>query len=136
MVSSFIVLKHMLIAYRLKTLHCLLWHSIIPVTIYEKNNNVNRRVKVSGGLNNLFQLIIFSIHAHGKWFLKNCISFLWSEDILVIGYNMVSFLHNFMENMSVLSVLTKRNVLFNNEHLKSIWFFWLIDKEFDLNYYF
>jgi len=31
---------------------------------------------------------------------------------LVTGYNLVSFLHNFMENISV---LTKRNVLFNNE---------------------
>ena len=44
--------------------------------------------------------------------MKNCISFLWSEEIIVIGYNSVSFLHNFMENISV---LTKCNVLFNNK---------------------
>ena len=42
---------------------------------------------------------------------------------------MVSFLHNFMENISV---LTKSNVLFDNEYLILIWFFLLIDNEFDL----
>ena len=54
---------------------------------------------------------------------------LWSEEIIVIGYNLVSFLHNFIENISVLK---KYNVLFNNEHLILIWFFLLIDNEFDL----
>jgi len=37
----------------------------------------------------------------------------WSGEIIVIGYNLVSFLHNFMENISV---LTKCNVLFDNKH--------------------
>ena len=50
-----------------------------------------------------------------------CISCLWSEEIMVIEYSLVSFLQNFMENISV---LTKCNVLFSNEHLISIWF-WL-----------
>jgi len=59
--------------------------------------------------------------------MKNCISFLWSEEIIVIGYNLVSFLHNLMENI----VLTKCNVLFNNEHLILILLL-LIDNEFDL----
>ena len=79
-------------------------------------------------MNHLFLRIIFSIHGHGKWFLKNCISFLWSE-IIVIGYNLVSFLYNFIENISV---LTKCNVLFNYKHLILIWLFLLIDNEFDL----
>ena len=35
-------------------------------------------------------------NGHGKWFLKNCISFLWSEEIIAIRYNLVSFLHNFI----------------------------------------
>ena len=43
---------------------------------------------------------------------ENCISFLWSEEIMVIGYNLVWFLHNFMENISF---LTKCNVLSNND---------------------
>ena len=47
----------------------------------------------------------------------------------VIGYNWVKFLHNFMENISV---WTKCNVLFNYVHLILIWFFLLIDNEFDL----
>jgi len=64
----------------------------------------------TGGLNHLFRRIIFSIHGHGKWFMKNCISFLWSEKIIVIRYNLASFLHSFRENISV---LTKCNVLFN-----------------------
>ena len=51
------------------------------------------------------------------------------EEIIVIGYNLVIFLHNFMENISV---LTKCNVLFNKEHLILTWFFLLIDNEFDL----
>ena len=34
--------------------------------------------------------------------MKNCFSFLWSEEIVVIGYDLVSFLHNFVENISVL----------------------------------
>ena len=49
--------------------------------------------------------------------------------ISVNGYNLVSILHYFMENISV---LTKCNVLFNNGHLILIWFFLLIDNEFDL----
>ena len=61
----------------------------------------------------------------------NCISFSWSEEIIVIEYNLVSFLHNSMENISV---LTKCNVLTNNEHLILILFFSLIDKEFDLKF--
>ena len=56
--------------------------------------------RLPGGLNHLFQRIIFSILGHGKWFLKNCISFSWSEEIIVIGYNLISFLHSFMENTS------------------------------------
>ena len=59
---------------------------------------------------------------------ENCISFSWSEEIIVIGYNVVSFLHSFMENISD---LTECNALFNNEHLILIWFFFLIDTEFD-----
>ena len=82
---------------------------------------------LAGGLKNLFRRIIFSIHGHVKWFLK--IVFLCSEEIIVIGYNLVSFLHNFMENISF---LTKCNVLFNNENLILIWFFLFIDNEFDL----
>ena len=42
-------------------------------------------VLLSGGLNHLFQRISFSILGHGKLFLKNCISFSWSEEIIVIG---------------------------------------------------
>ena len=53
----------------------------------------------------------------------------WSEEIIVFGYSLVSFLHNFMENISV---FTKCNVLFNNEQLILILFFLLIDNEFDL----
>ena len=45
----------------------------------------------SGGLNHLFRLIIFSIHGDGKWYLKNCISFYWPKEIIVIGYNLVFF---------------------------------------------
>ena len=41
------------------------------------------------GLNHLFRRIIFSNHGHGKLILKNCISCLWSEEIIVIGYNLV-----------------------------------------------
>ena len=44
-------------------------------------------------------------------------SFLWSEEIKVIGYNLVSFIHNLMDNIPI---STKCNVLFNNEHLISI----------------
>jgi len=83
---------------------------------------------IPGGLNHLIRQIIFSIHGHGKWFLKNCITFLWSEEIIVIGYNLVSFLHNFFGEYFC---LTKCNVLFNNEHLILIRFFLLIDNEFD-----
>ena len=76
-----------------------------------------------GGFNDLFRRIIFRIHRHGKWFLKNCISYFWSEEIIVVGYNLVSFLHNCMENISVF-----KNVFFlsNNEHL--FWYdfsYWL-----------
>ena len=64
---------------------------------------------------------------------ENCISLLWPEEIIVIGYNLVSFqiFPNFMEHMSV---LTKCNALFKNEHLILIWFFLLIDNEFDLKH--
>ena len=43
--------------------------------------------------------------------------------------NLVSFLHSFIENISD---LTECNVLFNYEHLILIWYFLLIDTEFDL----
>ena len=43
--------------------------------------------------------------------------YLWSEEIIAIGYNLVSFLHNFMEDVSV---LTKCNVLFNNQYESKI----------------
>ena len=39
----------------------------------------------AGGLDHLFRRINFSIPGHGMWFLKNCISFSWSEEIIVIG---------------------------------------------------
>ena len=42
-------------------------------------------------------------------FWKNGNSFLWSEEIIVIEYNLVSFLHNCIENISV---QPKCNVLF------------------------
>ena len=99
------------------------------------SNNVNsknsNKEPIAGGLNHLFRRIIFSIHGQwrGKCFLKNCISFLRSEDIIVIEYNFSSFLHNFMENISV---LTNCNVLFYNEHLLLIWFFSLINNKFDI----
>ena len=83
----------------------------------------------SRGVNHLFRRIIFSIQRHGYWFLKNCILFLWSEEIIVIIYNLVSFAHKSTENISV---LTKCNVLLNNEHLILIWFFSFIDNEFDV----
>ena len=50
----------------------------------------------TGGLNHLFRQIIFSIHGHGKGFLNFFFSFLWPEETIVIGYNLVSFLHNFV----------------------------------------
>ena len=56
----------------------------------------------------------FSVSMDMVMFSKNCISLLWSEEIIVIGYNLVSFLPNFMENISV---LIKCNVLYNNGHL-------------------
>ena len=64
----------------------------------------------------LFRRIIFRIHGQWTWSMisENCISFLWSEEIIVIGYKLLSFLHNFIEKIYV---LTKCNVLFNNEHL-------------------
>ena len=71
-------------------------------------------VLLSGGLNHLFQRS-FSVSMD---MVKD--SFLWSEEIIVIGYNLLSFLYNFMENISV---LIKCNVLFNNEHLILISFF-------------
>ena len=58
----------------------------------------------------------------------NILFHLWYKEIIVIGYNLVSFHHNFMENISVLK---KWNVLFNNEHLILIWLFLVIDNEFD-----
>ena len=62
---------------------------------------------------------VSTIYGHSKWFLKNCVSFLWSKEIIVIGYNLVSFLHNCMKNIFV---STKCNVLSNNQHLIIIWF--------------
>ena len=50
----------------------------------------------------------------------------WLEEIIVIGHNLVSFLHNVMANMSA---LTNCNVLFN---MYINIFFLLIDNEFDL----
>ena len=47
---------------------------------------------------------------------ENCISYLWSEEIIVIGSNLRYFQHC-MENISVLK---KCDVLFNNEHSISI----------------
>ena len=44
-----------------------------------------------GGLNHLFRRIIFSILGHSK---NNCILFSWSEEIIVNGQNLVSFLHS------------------------------------------
>ena len=76
-------------------------------------------ITYTGGWNHLFWRIIFSIHGHGKWYLKNCISFLWSVEIIV---------YNFMENIYV---QTKFNVLFNNKHLILLWSFLLIDNEFE-----
>ena len=86
---------------------------------------------LSGGLNHLFRRIIFSIHGHGKWFLKNCISFLWSGEIIVIGYNLVSFLHIFMENIDLISIwffliawqwIWFKNYLLNPEnHQVNLW---------------
>ena len=75
-------------------------------------------------MNQLSLRIIFSIHGNGKWFLRNFILFLWSEEIIVIGYNLVSFLRNFIGK--------KCHVFFNYEHLILILFFLLIDNEFHL----
>ena len=66
----------------------------------------------SGGTNHLFRRIIYG---HDKLFLKNCNSFLSSEEMKVIKYNLVlSFLHTFMQNIIV---FTKCNVLFNNDEI-------------------
>ena len=102
------------------------WNGFIVLSLHIKEFSCMDS-SLAGGLKNLFRRIIFSIHGHVKWFLK--IVFLCSEEIIVIGYNLVSFLHNFMENISF---LTKCNVLFNNENLILIWFFLFIDNEFDL----
>ena len=37
------------------------------------------------GVESFISAIIFSILGHRKWFLKSCISLLWSEEIMVIG---------------------------------------------------
>ena len=65
---------------------------------------------MQGGLNHLLQRINFSILGHGMWFLKNCISLLWYEEILVIGQNLFSFLHSFMENISDLTFYSIMNI--------------------------
>ena len=78
------------------------------------------------GLNHLFRRIFFSVHGHSKWFLKNCISFLWSEEIIVIGYKFA------LQFYGEYFCLPKCNILFNNEHLIIIWFFLLIENELDL----
>ena len=84
----------------------------------------------SGGSNHLFRRIIVSIQGHGKWFLKNCFSFSWSEEIICSHWiEFGKFSSQFMENISD---LTECNVLLNNEHLILIWFFSWIDTEFDL----
>ena len=90
-------------------------------SIYIKKNKIWHWARISSfgssgisrGLNQLFRRIIFSIHVHGKWFLKTCISFLWFEVSIVIGYFFVSFPHKIMENIFV---LTKCDVLFNTKH--------------------
>ena len=96
-----------------------------------KKQSLRKSMNMSGGLNHIFWKIIFSIHGYGKWFLKNCISLLWFEKIILIGYILVSFLQNCMENISV---LPKCIVLYYNEQLILILFFLLIDNEFDFKF--
>ena len=52
------------------------WYPLDPYVVYII-------CTYTGGLNHLFRRIIFSILEHGKWLLKNCISFSWSEEIIV-----------------------------------------------------
>ena len=86
---------------------------------------------LTGGLNHLLRRIIFSIHGHGKWFLKSILFMVWRNYSHWIQFG--KFYSICMENISV---LTKCNVLSNNEHLILIWFFLLIDNEIDLKNYF
>ena len=69
-----------------------------------------------GGFYHLFLRIIFSILGHGKGFLKNCISCLRSEEIIVIWYNLASF----MENTSDLSFITAKDTKIDSRY--SRWF--------------
>ena len=66
------------------------------------------------GGGNLFRRIIYHIHGQGKWFPKNCISFLYFEEIIVIGYNFCKFSSQFY---GAYFCFKKISVLFNNEHL-------------------
>ena len=67
---------------------------------------------ISGGLNDLFRRINFSILGHGRYAISEKLK--WYEEIIVIGLNLVSFLHSFIENISD---LTECNVLYDNKHL-------------------
>ena len=82
---------------------------IMHVHVHAANTDTS-----TGGWNHLFWLIIFSIRGHGKWFLKNCISFLWFEEIIVIGYNLVSFLNNCIENFSKYIYIIAKKIYFKN----------------------
>ena len=50
---------------------------------FTNQGSTNDRTSLAGGLNQLFRRIIFSILGHGKWYLKNCVSFSWPEEIIV-----------------------------------------------------
>ena len=67
----------------------LLWVCVCKEVASRGLVGAGRRVfflyKVAGELNHLFRRIIFSIIGHCMWFLKNCISFSWSEENIVIG---------------------------------------------------
>ena len=94
---------------------------------------------IAGGLNHLFRRIIFSIHGYGKWFLKNCISFLWSEEIIVIGFIFVSFLHNCMDFLFLavicfpLSIQLNILTLYNNCYVTLITYAWFSPRAFLYN---
>ena len=80
----------------------------------------------TGGTNHLLWWIIYHIHGHDLW--KIVFLILWSEEIIVVGYNLVSFLYNCMENFSVWTIY---HVLFIKWTFMLIWFFFLIDIEFN-----
>ena len=83
-----------------RSVHCCNYQVLVSPAKKYKNNyffdnflqvEMSCRCTKTGGLNHLFRRNIVCIHGHGKWFLKNCISYLWSEEIIVIGYNLVFF---------------------------------------------